>query len=53
MVDDYYKQINHFLAMGTTPKELTTSQKKKLVFKAMDFQLIVGQLYKIESDVIL
>ena len=25
MVDDYYDQIVQFLAMGTTPKDLTTS----------------------------
>ena len=37
MVDDYYEQIIHFLATKTTPKELTTSQKKQLVVKATDF----------------
>ena len=47
MVDDYYEHIIQFLAMGTTPEELTTSQKKQLVVKAVDFQLIAGQLYKL------
>ena len=39
--------------MGTTLEELTTSQKKQLVVKAMDFQLIARQLYKIGPDEIL
>ena len=28
MVDDYYEQIIQFLVTGTTPEDLTTSQKK-------------------------
>ena len=36
MVDDYYEKIVQFLVMGTTPEELTTSQKKQLVVKIVD-----------------
>jgi len=50
MVDDYYEHIVQFLAIGTTSKEMTTSQNKKLVVKVADFLLIVGQLYKLGPD---
>ena len=53
MVNDYYEQIVQFLAMGTTLEELTTSQKKHLVVKVADFQLIIGKLYKLGPDEIL
>ena len=53
MVNDYYEQIVQFLATGTTPEYLTTSQKKQLVVKATDFQLIARQLYKLGPDEIL
>ena len=53
MVDEYYEKIVQFLATGTMLEELTTSQKKKLVVKAVNFQLIVGQIYKLGLDDIL
>ena len=53
MVDDYYDQIIQFLAMGTAPEDLTTSHKKQLVFKVLDFQLVIGKLYKVGLDEIL
>ena len=51
--DDCYDQIIQFLAIGVTPKYFSTSQKKLLVVKALDFQLIARQLYKIGLDEIL
>ena len=33
--------------------DLSTNQKKKLVVKALDFQLIAGKLYKLGPDEIL
>ena len=39
--------------MGTTLEEFTTSQKKNLVVKAVDFELIDGQLYKLGPSEIL
>jgi hypothetical protein len=35
------------------PSEMTMVQKKHLVFKAVDYQLIVGNLYKLGADKIL
>ena len=37
MEDDYYDQIIQFLMTGVAPEEFSTSQKKQLVFKALDF----------------
>ena len=39
--------------MGYAPVRFTTTQKKQLVVSAADFQLIVGQLYKMGPDEIL
>ena len=50
MVDDYYEQIIQFLVMKTALEELTRSQKKQFVFRETDFQLSVGQLYKLGPD---
>ena len=41
------------MAIGKVPDDFTTSQKKQLVVQAMDFQLIVGHLYKMGPDDIL
>ena len=40
MIGDHYEQIVHFFVIGKAPKEFTTSQKKQLVVRATDFQLI-------------
>ena len=53
MVDDHYKQIVQVLAIGKALEYFTTTQKKELVEKVVDFQLIVGQLYKMVTDEIL
>ena len=53
MEDDHYAPIIHFLETRVTPEELTTSQKKQLVVKASDYQLIVGHLYKMGPDELL
>ena len=52
MVDDYYDQTAQYLEMRATPEELSTSQNKKLVVK-VDFQHIIGKLYKLGPDDIL
>ena len=36
-----------FLTTGFAPAEFTTAQKKQLVTRAADFQLIAGHLYKL------
>ena len=53
MADDYYAQIIQFLTTGVTPEEFSTSQKKQLVVRALDFQLIAGKIYKLGPDDIL
>ena len=53
VTDDHYAPIIQFSSTGVSPSDLLTSQKKQLVVKASDFQLIVGHLYKLGSDEIL
>ena len=53
ITDDHYASIIQFLATGVAPEDMSTSQKKQLVLKASDFQLIVGHLYKLGPDEIL
>ena len=53
MADDYYDQIIQFLATRVASEYFSTSQKKKLVLKASNFQFILGKLYKLGSDDIL
>ena len=42
IANDHYAPIIQFLATGVTPEDMSTSQKKQLVVKASDFQLIAG-----------
>ena len=53
IVDEYYRDIIHFLTTGWAPVEFTKQQKKQLVVKAADFTLIAGQLYKLGLDEVL
>ena len=53
MANDHYAPIIHFLATGVALEELSTSQKKQLVVKAFDYQLISRHLYKMGPDEIL
>ena len=53
MVDENYEKIIQFLATRKSSEEFTMSQKKQLVVKSRDFQLIVGQLYKMGPDEIM
>ena len=53
MVDGYFEYIIHFLSTGRETKIFSTTQKKQLVVKAADFQLIAGLLYKLGPDAIL
>jgi hypothetical protein len=52
-VEDHFAEIVQFLSTGMAPREYTVMQKKHLVVHAVDFQLIVGQLYKMGPDEIL
>jgi hypothetical protein len=51
--DDHFIEIVQFLSIGMTPHEYTVIQKKQLVVRAANFQLIAGQLYKMGPDEIL
>ena len=51
--DNKYLSIIHFLTTGYTHEGFATMQKKQLVVKVVDFTLIAGQLYKLDSDEIL
>jgi hypothetical protein len=53
MVDDYFVDMVQFLSTGMTPSEMTIAEKKQLVVKEIDYQLIAGNLYKLGSDGIL
>ena len=47
MFDDHYKYSIRLLRTGCSLEGFNTKQNKKLVVKAINFQLILGQLYKI------
>jgi hypothetical protein len=53
IVDDYFTEIIQYLSKGTALEEYTTVQKKNLVVRSVDYQLIVGYLYKMGADIIL
>jgi hypothetical protein len=53
MVDDYFSDIVQFLSTGMAPSEMTVAQKKQLVVKETNYQLIAGNLYKLGADGIL
>jgi hypothetical protein len=52
-VDDHFAEIVKFLSTRMAPRDYTLIQKKQLVVCTADFQLIIGQLYKMGPDEIL
>ena len=48
--DDHYAPVIQFLVIGITSEDMSTRQKKQLVVKSSDFQLIAGQLYNLGPD---
>jgi hypothetical protein len=52
IVDEYFIDIIELLT-GVAPKEFSTAQKKNMVVRAADYQLISGHLYKLGADNIL
>jgi hypothetical protein len=52
-IDDYFVYIVYFLSTGLSPPKFTIVQKKQIVVKATDYQLIAGKLYKLGADGIL
>jgi len=53
MVDGYFEDIVEYLDTCMAPSHFIVAQKKQLVMRASDYQLIVGQLYKLGPDEIL
>jgi hypothetical protein len=53
IVDEYFVDIIELLSTGVAPKEFSTMQKKNLVVRVADYQLIAGHLYKLGVDNIL
>jgi hypothetical protein len=53
IADEYFDDIIEFLSTGFALKEFNTLQKKNLVIRAADYQLIAGHLYKLGADNIL
>jgi hypothetical protein len=51
--DEYFADIIEFFSTGFAPREFTTTQKKDLVVRVVDYQLIAVHLYKIGVDNIL
>jgi len=51
--DDYFVDIIEFLNTRFSPNEFNTTQKRNLVIRATDYQLVAGHLYKLDVDTIL
>ena len=52
-VPDYLVDIAAYLTSGQCPQDYTPLQKRHLVFRVADYQLIAGQLYKLGLDEVL
>jgi hypothetical protein len=50
---EYFCNIIEYLSTWTTPQAFNTTQKKNLVVKVVDYQLITGRLYKMGVNKIL
>jgi hypothetical protein len=53
IADDYFAKIIQYLRTGIAPQEYTATQKKKLVVRTTDYQLIARHLYKMGTNNIL
>jgi hypothetical protein len=53
IADEYFTDIIQYLTAGTVQQEYTTTQKKSMVARANDYQLIAGHLYEMGADIIL
>jgi hypothetical protein len=50
MVDDYFAYIVQFISTRKALSDMTIVEKKKIVVKAADYELIAGNLYKLGVD---
>ena len=53
IVVEFFADIIQYLNTGIVPQEYNIAQKKKLVVRAPDYQLIAGHLYKMGANSIL
>jgi hypothetical protein len=53
IVDEYFVDIIECLSTWVAPQEFNTAHKKNLVVRAANYQLIVGNLYNMDADIIL
>jgi hypothetical protein len=53
VADEYFVDIIQYKSTGNAPQEFNTIQKKNMVVKDSDYQLIAGNLYKMGADNIL
>jgi hypothetical protein len=53
IADNYFANIIQYLSISTVSQEYNTAQKKNLVFRVADYQLIARHLYKMGADSIL
>jgi hypothetical protein len=51
--DEYFSHIIEYLSTGIAPKEFNIAQKKNMVVKDANYQLIAGHLYNMGTDSIL
>jgi len=49
VADEYFSDIIEYLSTRTTPQEFNKTQKKNLVVRIANYQLIVGHLYKMSA----
>jgi hypothetical protein len=52
-IPEYLEEIDFFLSTRTYPKTYLAIQKRHMVVRAVDYQLIVEKLYKLGLDIIL
>jgi hypothetical protein len=53
VMNDYFSDIIEYLSTGIVPKKINFTQRKNLVVRAVDYHLIVGNLYKMGENNIL
>jgi hypothetical protein len=53
VVVEYFVDIIEYLSTGVAPWDFSIVQKKNLVVRVVDYQLIVGHLYNMGEDRIL
>jgi hypothetical protein len=51
VVDEYFTDIIEYLSTGVAPQEFSTAQKKNMVVRVADYQLIAGHLYKMGAQI--